>query len=177
MGPAQAMTLKPDWASRFTGRASRAEYWSQQITASLTVLGMCLGLLVAVRIVAGPKAIALGPATQENASLGMILLLNLLAYFYLTLPVTARRLQDLGASGHYCQWAFYALVLSVPCIALNILGIVTGHATMSSVGFGAGLFVLAPSFLCMLQSSWELPFKKGDPHPNLYGPPPSEVTP
>jgi len=171
------MLLRLDRASRFTGRVSRAEYWPQQIKSSLTVFGMCLCLLLLIRIIAGPEAVAFGPATQENAPLGVVLLLNLLVYFYLTLPVTARRLQDLGISGHHCRWAFNGLVLTVPCIALSMLGIVFGQAGMTSFSFGAGLFVLAPSLVTILLSPRELPFKKGEPGSNQYGPPPNDANP
>jgi uncharacterized membrane protein YhaH (DUF805 family) len=177
MGPAQAMMINPDQMSRFAGRASRAAFWSKQIKSSLVVLGMCLCLLLFIRIVAGPKAIALGPATQENAALGVVFLLNLLVYSYLILPVIARRLQDLGISGEFCRWAFYALSLSIPCIALSILGLIKDHTGMTNFGFGAGLVVLAPSMFCVLRSPWELSFKKGEPGPNQYGPNPLEVTP
>ena len=172
MGFAAAIKARMETPSRFLGRASRAEFWSLEIGATLKVFGLCIGLLLLINLVAGPSAVTFGPMTQENMALGVVLLINLSLFAYLMLPVTARRLQDLGKSGRHCYWAYLLLPLAVTCIALTILGLLIGHVDMINFGFGAGLFVLAPSFLCMLQSPWELPFKKGEPGPNPYGFPP-----
>ena len=176
---------------RFSGRAPRSEYWK----FVMFVLLFNIAAVIINSMLFGPDLVeeavttigSDGTQTTEvhrtlHYSGGWIGTLFTLACLVPLLAVGWRRLHDSGVGG---WWLLMPLVLLAGSILLSLIAILgpsdlwaalkdTGNVRVNISGglaFGMLTVAIVPNILLLLRLS-----RRSDPHPNRYGPPPSEVT-
>lgn len=177
---------------RFSGRAPRSEFWK----FVLFVLLLNIAALIFNSLIFGPQLIeravtsvgADGSQTTEirrtlQYSGGWIGTLLNLACLLPLLAVGWRRLHDSDFAG---WWLMMPLALFFGAILVSLIAILgaselwaalknTGNVRVnisSGLAFVMLLIFIVPNLLLVLRLC-----RRSDPHPNRYGPPPSEVTP
>jgi uncharacterized membrane protein YhaH (DUF805 family) len=155
MGAAQAIRTGLAKSFQFSGRASRSEFW--WFLAFTFFLPLSIGAMLD-RLIFGHNIF------KDD---GIAYLTE--AFFLLTFPasaaVTARRLQDRSLPG---IWAAVALVLLTAFSYLD-----DAHGLIDVQPYRTLLIILAVLNIAVLI----IVLLPSTPHPNRYGPPPSEVTP
>ncbi len=143
---ARVVEATTDWWM-FSGRATRKEYWNKILKIFLINIGflVCLGIFV----VCGGD-----PDDSETIIIGVMGFISNIAL----LPVSVRRLHDLGDSG-------WLLVVS-PCFL--ILGVVLTSIPMWFL-LWCSLVAYFASFSFSLKLSMLMGFKRGTSGPNKYG--------
>lgn len=177
---------------RFSGRASRSEFWKFVLfffllnVAALIVNSLLFGPELIQRTVTkvaldGSQSTEVQSMLQYNT--GWIGSLIVLACFVPLLSSGWRRLHDTGAAG---WWQLAPPVFFVAAIAAVVVATLgpselwaalkaTGNVRVNLTGGMAAILLLtaiAPFILLLVRLC-----RRSDPHPNRYGPPPSEVTP
>jgi uncharacterized membrane protein YhaH (DUF805 family) len=173
MGPAQAIRIGLAKSFQFSGRASRAEFWWLALAAVLVT-----GIASALDRILWPDLAAhfwinFGDETARvTASFVASPLGTLAAISCLVLIATAmvRRLHDAGFSGKLALVPLLSICLVVAIGALSIFVFPNAGASQPVM---ICLLILVASLFLMI--AWLC--RLSDPHQNLYGPPPSEVTP
>ncbi len=174
--------------ARFSGRATRAEFWSFQLVNFLIIMAIYMTLVISVVMLAGvhnlvdadseqeiETAIAAALESDSSVALGIVVIVSVLALiawsFFTFIPqlsATVRRLHDLGWSGKWLLLYFVICALN-PGILLVLSGsqaTAEGGADIVSTlwwvnylaSHACGIFL----FVLMLLDS-----KRG---PNKYGP-------
>lgn len=98
----------------FTGRASRAEYWT------FTILSWVFLVLLTIAIMV-PVSLAMDETKETVGKFGFLIFFVLIPYLIASLSLTVRRIRDMGISG---WWTL--LFLPVNAILYGIPSIVIG---------------------------------------------------
>ncbi|MFS4438276.1 DUF805 domain-containing protein [Paracoccaceae bacterium GXU_MW_L88] len=174
----------------FSGRASRAEFWSFFIFAAIIVCFLLPGLSFLLA-----KLLRIGEMdTASSEVIAFVTFLVALLYFSIFVALTAassRRLHDFGMSGwwaappiflvmlyvafHIVASSFFFTLLTLSTLQLGGSETIVFMDEGASVYIGGifthlfrviGLYILGLLALCL---------KRSDPHTNRYGPPPADV--
>jgi uncharacterized membrane protein YhaH (DUF805 family) len=177
---------------RFSGRASRSEFWKFM----LFFLLLNLAALILNSLLFGPELIRRAVTTValdgsqstevyaiREYNTGWIGTLIVLACLVPLLSAGWRRLHDTDAAGWWLLVPFVFFFAVVAAVAVATLGPAelwaalkaTGNVRVNLSGGTAVILLLtaiAPFLLLVVRLC-----RRSNPHPNRYGPPPSEVTP
>lgn len=167
MGPAEAIRTGLATSFQFSGRASRSEFW--WLTAFLVLP------FLAIMFLATQILIDLFEDQYDTApfTIAVVILVPWLSASLVLLPTLIRRGHDVGLRGPFVIVPFLALY---PSLLLQLSLMVPNDGVDSNYALFVGLPNLALLLLCVVFLARTL-FRRSDPHPNRYGPPPSEVTP
>lgn len=161
---------------KFSGRATRQEYWSYILFSSLAsfvpfmLMVLVGGALAAIAAAQGEESVA-----GHMVVMAAYVLNYIISLFFLlpTYAVLVRRLHDVGWSGKWVLGVIVFLVLSVACFSVGMLLAFGGDE--ESVGpasvvlwIVAGLSYI--SCICCLITSFVLCFFDSQRGPNKYGP-------
>ncbi|NBE06536.1 DUF805 domain-containing protein [Paragemmobacter ruber] len=172
MGPSQALRTSLRNAFRYSGRATRSEFWWLVLAAVLVT-----GAASALDRILWPDLSAHfwlnfgDEAARVTAGFVASPLNTIAAICCLVLIAAAmvRRLHDAGLSGKLALVPLLAVCLVVAIIALSIFVFPDAGASQPVM---ICLLILITSLLLMV--AWLC--RRSDPHQNRYGPPPFEVT-
>jgi uncharacterized membrane protein YhaH (DUF805 family) len=146
---------------KFSGRASRSEFWWALSAGVSFALALFYGLSVSGNIL-----------SQIVSTTGIFLFALIKAAIFAVIfaSLTVRRFHDVGKSGYR---ALLAAILFIATPILIVMGLflsqLTGSTNIISVIGGAiGVFAAISFILVLIQAS--------DPETNKYGPNPHEVT-
>ena len=147
---------------RFSGRATRAEYWWWVLFVFLAGLGF--------RIVDG----IIRAATGSNIfGFGVFQILFSLAVLLPDLAVTARRLHDIGKAGWWqTVWYVFPFLALVTVVVLWVSAVALSWSTPA---FALAIIVSIIAFILSLGMTvwWVLwMVRQGEPGPNRFGPDP-----
>jgi len=144
----------------FEGRLPQGAFW-RDLSVSFVLTGGFVGL----------ASVALTPAILEGAET-----LAFGALIYVMLPRIARRMQDTGRSGRLLFQINKLIPVSLAALALSAMLAVLGLDSAAALALALCKLLLAPAGFCVTGGAI-FGFFVSDPHPNQYGPNPTEVTP
>lgn len=179
MGPVQAITTCLRKSFRFSGRASRSEFWwlflaafaAFVVAVKLDILFFGRGLIARIQV---------GDTTQYGVhGSGPFSIALFLLSFLPVLAASVRRMHDRGRAG---WWLAVPYLLFAGCILYAWLAFrgrtadATGTLHLSGPAAIPGLVLLFSGYAIMIWNFISL-LRRSQPGPNPYGPNPLEVTP
>lgn len=140
MGMMDYVRLSKSKGFSFDGRSQRAEFWWAQLYYSLLSTGLSIAMTFGFGIYAVGRRIAEngGVAVPESPSIltsilfGALTIAWLIFITYRTLPVTIRRLHDVGIPG----WVYLiAWLLGLSGIFMLVIGCIDGERGQNKYGW------------------------------------------
>ena len=139
MGMMNYVRLSKAKGFSFDGRSQRAEFWWVQLYYQILNLGLCIAITFGFGVYAVGRRIAEngGVAVPESQSILTSILFAILAIVWLgfllyrTLPVTIRRLHDVGIPG----WVYLIVwLLGLSGIFMLVVGCIDGERGQNKYG-------------------------------------------